>query len=362
MDNLKYMHLYQWLKEQIVEGQLGPGSKVYSELKLSEMFQVSRQTVRQGISLLEKEGLVTRAKGSGTYVTERSAKYIRRNTKTIGVIMTYVDDYIFPSIISGINGYLSKAGYTINLYITYNKRCNEEKILRQIMDSQVDGLIIEPTKSSLVNTNKALYEQISCNLPCILVNCYYPTLNLPYVMPDNTESVRVITNYLIERGHRRIAGIFKVDDEQGHLRFSGYARALQENGLTVDDALLSWYQTEDFDYAFEGRWGDNILEQLKTCTAVVCYNDQIAVKLMAFLRKNGIHVPNDLSVASFDDALLSLVDVPLTTMAHPKEMVGCMAAQNLLRLIEDPSIEASYVFPPKLIERESIRDLRVVKT
>lgn len=361
MDNLKYMQLYQWLKDQIVDGRLGPGSKVPAELKLAEMFHVSRQTVRQGILLLEKEGLVTRIQGSGTYVTERSAKYIRRNTKTIGVIMTYVDDYIFPSIINGINTYLSDAGYTINLYITYNKRCNEEKILRTILDSPVDGLIIEPTKSSLVNTNKALYEQIACNLPCILVNCYYPSLNLPYVMPDNTESVRVITNYLIERGHRRIAGIFKADDEQGNLRFAGYAQALQENGLTIDDALLSWYQTEDFDFLLEGHRGDRILEQLKTCTAVVCYNDQIAVKLMSFLRKNGIHVPDDISVASFDDALLSLVDVPLTTMAHPKELVGQMAAKNLLRLIEDPSFDASYVFPPQLVERESIRDLRTTQ-
>lgn len=358
MESAKYIKLYQWLKEQIASGKMGPGSKVYSELKLAEMFQISRQTVRQGISILENEGLVTRIQGSGTYVTEQSGKFIRRNTKVIGVIMTYVDDYIFPSIISGINAYLAEAGYTINLYITYNRRCNEEKILRTIMESQVDGLIIEPTKSNLINTNKELYEQLACKLPCILVNCYYPSLNLPYVMPDNIESVRMITNYLIERGHRRIAGVFKIDDEQGNLRFSGYAQALQENGLTVDDGLLSWYQTEDFDYAFEGRWGENILAQLKTCTAVVCYNDQIAVKLISFLRKYGIEVPRDLSVVGFDDALLSLIDVPLTTMAHPKEMVGRIAAQNLLRLIDDPSTNASYVFPPQLIERRSVRDLR----
>ena len=102
MKSAKYIKLYQWLKKQIVDGEMGPGSKVYSELKLADMFQISRQTVRQGISLLENEGLVTRVQGSGTYVTEQSGKYIRRNTKVIGVIMTYVDDYIFPSIINGI--------------------------------------------------------------------------------------------------------------------------------------------------------------------------------------------------------------------------------------------------------------------
>lgn len=361
MEKRKYLKLYQWLKDQIIEGKLGPGSKVYAELKLAEMFQISRQTVRQAISMLEKEGLVSRTRGSGTYVTEQSEKYIRRNTRIIGVVMTYVDDYIFPSIISGINACLSEAGYTMNLHITYNTRYNEEKILRSVLASQLDGLIIEPTKSSLVNTNRGLYEQIARKLPCIFVNCYYPGLNLPYVMPDNTESVRLITNYLIERGHRRIAGIFKVDDEQGNLRFSGYAQALQENGLSVDDSLLTWYQTEDFDYIFEGRSGKRILGYLQTCTAVVCYNDQIAVKLIRFLQENGLHVPDDLSVAGFDDAHSTWTQMPLTTMAHPKERVGYMAAQNLLKLIEDPSMDATHVFPPELVERNSIRDLRETK-
>ncbi len=360
MENLKYMELYQWLREQITQGKLGPGSKVYSELTLAQMFNISRQTVRQAIALLVKDGLVSRLRGSGTYVTAKSEKFIRRNTKTIGVVMTYVDDYIFPSIISGINGCLSDAGYTMNLHITYNKRCNEEKILRIILESQLDGLIIEPTKSSMVNTNQGLYEQLSCKLPCIFVNCYYPGLKLPYVMPDNTESVRRLTNYLIERGHRRIAGIFKVDDEQGNLRFSGYAQALQENGLVVDDTLLSWYQTEDFDYVFEGRSGKNILERLKNCTAVVCYNDQIAVRLIPFLHANGIRVPEDLSVVGFDDAHSTWSEVPLTTMAHPKEAVGRRAARNLLALIEDPSFDATHIFPPKLVERQSVRDLRQI--
>lgn len=358
MENLKYLKLYQWLKAQIIEGELGPGSKIYAELKLAEMFQISRQTVRQAIAMLEKDGLVSRTRGSGTYVTEQSEKYIRRNTKIIGVIMTYVDDYIFPSIISGINACLSKAGYTMNLHITYNKRCNEEKILRTVLDSKLDGLIIEPTKSSLVNTNQKLYEQISRKLPCIFVNCYYPSLHLPYVMPDNTESVRQITAYLIKKGHQRIAGIFKVDDEQGNLRFSGYAQALQENGLTVDDALFTWYQTEDFDYIFEGRSGKRILECLHECTAVVCYNDQIAVKLIRFLKENGIRVPEDISVVGFDDAHSTWTDVPLTTMAHPKERVGYQAAENLLKLIENPSLDATHVFPPELVERKSVYNLR----
>lgn len=53
MKSAKYIKLYQWLKKQIVDGEMGPGSKVYSELKLADMFQISRQTVRQGISSLK---------------------------------------------------------------------------------------------------------------------------------------------------------------------------------------------------------------------------------------------------------------------------------------------------------------------
>lgn len=355
---LKYRRLAQELRQQIADGQLQMGDRLHSENQLTELYGVSRQTVRQAIALLEQEGLVNRVKGSGTYIAGRPRRLNRPQTKVIGVVMTYADDYIFPSIVNGINSYLSERGYTINLHITYNKRINEQRILRFLLDSPIDGLIIEPTKSSLVNTNQALYDQLAAHIPSILINCYYPTVKLPCIMPDNQNAVELATNYLIDRGHTRIGGIFKTDDMQGHLRFAGYAQAMQARGLPIDDDDVAWYTTEGFEFRYEGQSGRYILDMLRRCTAVVCFNDQVAVRLVQFARENGLSVPDDLSIVSFDDALLARVDVPLTTMAHPKQRVGRQAAENLLKLIDDPAFDATHVFPPELVERCSVRDLR----
>lgn len=359
-DTLKYKHVADCLRDQIARGALLPGEKLYSELQLVELFGVSRQTVRQALRLLEQEGLLNRVRGSGTYILERPRRLIRQHTKTIGVIMTYVDDYIFPSILNGINACLSAAGYTINLYITYNKRINEERILRTVLSSPIDGLIIEPTKSGLVNLNQALYDQVTAKFPCVFVNCYYPTVKQHYVMPDNKRAVQLATDYLIERGHRKIAGVFKSDDLQGHLRFSGYAQALQEHELPVEDDYIAWFTTEAFACVFDGPVGRLILKAVRDCTAVVCYNDQVAVELVRLLRENGLSVPQDVSIISFDDALLARVDIPITTLAHPKERAGHLAAQNLLALIDDPSFDATHLFEPELIERSSVRTLTEV--
>ncbi|WNX84941.1 GntR family transcriptional regulator [Agathobaculum sp. NTUH-O15-33] len=353
----KYIQLAGQLREEIYSGALKPGMRLYSEPKLAQMYSLSRQTVRQAITMLQEEGLVTRSRGSGTYVTDHFRPSQAPSNKNIGIIMTYVDDYIFPSILNGINSYLSTQNYTINLHITANKRIDEERILRSVLESPPDGLIIEPTKSGLVNTNQRLYDKLIRQIPSVMVNCYYPTVSCPAVMPDNIEGMKLAVENLIAHGHTRIAGVFKQDDLQGHLRFAGYANALQAHELSVNDDWLMWYATEEFDSVFSGPGEQTILRILRECTAVVCYNDQLALLFIRFLRAHGLSVPKDVSIVSFDDSMLSTVDVPLTSVVHPKQLVGQKAAQNLLQLIRDPTFKPGYQFPPILVERESVRDL-----
>lgn len=356
-NGFKYIQLAEKLREEIYSGALKPGMRLYSEPKLAEMYSLSRQTVRQAIALLQREGLVTSSRGSGTYITEHFRPVHTSSAKNIGIIMTYVDDYIFPSILNGINSYLSTQSYTINLHITSNKRIDEERILRCVLQSPPDGLIIEPTKSSLVNTNQALYDKLIRQIPSVMVNCYYPTVDCPAVMPDNIEGMKLAVEHLVLRGHRRIAGVFKQDDLQGHLRFAGYAAALQAHEISVNDDWLMWYATEESDSVFSGPGEQTMLRILQECSAVVCYNDQLALRLIRFLRAHGLGVPEDVSIVSFDDSMLATVDIPLTSVVHPKQLVGQKAAQNLLQLIRDPSFQPGYLFPPVLVERDSVRSL-----
>lgn len=349
----KYMLLVNWIKEQVTSNQLKYGEKLYSENELSAMFGISRQTVRQAVGILEQDKFVERRRGSGTFI--RYNPYVsREKTMNIGVISTYLDDYIFTSIIRGIETVLTKNGYAMQLTFTHNRVENESRALRTMIDKNVDGIIVEPTKSGLPNPNRCYYEEIyQKKIPLVFFNAYYPGLPFPHVAMDDTIAGRMATQALIKAGHQKIGGIFQSDDLQGHLRYAGYLDALRSAGLELNSERILWYSTEDFACLAEDI--HRVVRCLKDCTAFVSYNDQLAFSLIPLLRAQGISVPEQMSVASIDNSdLASLFEVPLTSVAHPMSHLGETAAENLLRLMADPNFDATVDFTPGLVERSSI--------
>ena len=141
---------------------------------MCEKFSISRQTARQAIAILEKEGLVLKKQGSGTYVNHIFSE-TKIPSKTIGLVTTYLDDYIFPGIISGIEKVLSLNGYNTTLRLTRNKVNTEREQLLSLLKSDIDGLIVEGTKSALPNPNLDIYNQLS-SLIVITLNLTATTL------------------------------------------------------------------------------------------------------------------------------------------------------------------------------------------
>ncbi|HHU72550.1 MAG TPA: substrate-binding domain-containing protein [Clostridiales bacterium] len=357
----KYMELVNWVKEKIKSKELKSGDKLYSENQLSSMFSMSRQTVRHGISILEQQGIVERIQGSGTYICNKP-KAPKAKTMNIAVVTTYVDRYIFPNVIKEMEKVISDAGYFTQIAFTYNTLVRESTILSKFLESNnVDGIIIEPTKSGLPNPNIKLYEEImDRGIPMLFINSYYPDLPLPHVAMDDRKAGLMAVNHLIEAGHTKIAGIFKADDRQGHFRYSGFMKGLIDAGLSFNDDNIIWIDTEDTNHMVdnEGR----ILNRIKGCTACVCYNDEVAVPIVEMCKRNNISVPDDLSIVSIDDSdLAAYCEVPLTSVAYPITKLGKKAAQNLLRLIEDSSFDGNHDFSPTLSIRNSVKRVAGVK-
>lgn len=353
-NQLKYMELVNWLKNQINTGVLKPGQKMYSENKLTDMFQISRQTVRHAISLLEEEGLLTRVQGSGTYIKDRRRNSLKDRTR-IAVITTYVDGYIFPKTIQGIENELSEHGYSVLIAFTNNQNSREKTILEDILaKDEVAGIIVETTKSGIPNPNIELYHQLhEKDIPIIFINSYYPQLDIAHVSLNDKEAGRIGTDYLIEMGHKDIGGIFKMDDGQGHLRYAGYLTAMNENELTVDDARIVWIDTHDMKHP--GKCRSRYIDRLKECTAVFCYNDQVAYDFIEIMKEEGKKVPEDISIVSVDDSELAMLgDVPITSIVHPMSRLGEKAATNLISMIHNPSFDGTYEFEAAISNRDSV--------
>jgi len=356
---MKHRQISQWILDGIHSGQFRPGDRLPSEYALAEQFDASRQTVRHATDELVKKGILTRQRGSGTYVSKKSglANY---ETKRVGVITTYIDDYIFPGIIRGIESTLTPLGYSLSLGVTHDSHTEEANCLRRIINDGVCGLIIEGTKSAIPSPNRSLFEQLRArNIPLIFLNGYYRELTQCGVFQDDVIAGKMLTECLIQNGHSKIAAVFKSDDLQGLKRFEGMQQALYSADLCVEDRRILWYTTEDVQDYFSGALDEFILNRFGDATALVCYNDQISAMVCDLLRRNGKRVPEDVSVVSFDNSpLASDTNYCLTSTIYPSTEIGTTAANLLLRCIRDTSYREHIRLQPEIAKRPSIRDIR----
>lgn len=357
---LKYQQIIDSVYADIKSHKLKEGDKLDSENRMSEKFQVSRQTVRHALAILEARGMLEKRQGSGNYILipEKMKKQNRSVPQTITIVSTYLENYIFPRIITEIESVLGERGHFLRVLFTHNKRDSERAILERLLqEEEIGGIIIEPTKSNLPNMNRELYyELMRRNIPMLFFNSYYQNIPIPHVSLDDMMCGMQATEYLIAQGHRRIAGIFKMDDGQGMRRYEGYVKALAQHHLALHDERIVWIDTEEQNHMRKST--DRILERLRDCTACVCYNDEVAYNMIQICADRGIRVPEELSIIGIDNSNLSeLSPVPLTTVAHPMEKLGRKVAEQFLRLLEEESEDVTYEFTPKLVIRDSVKRL-----
>lgn len=339
----KYKALYQWLTDRIQNGTYEYGQKLPSESELCAQFGYSRQTVRNALAQLEKEGVIIRSKGSGSFVNTQT----RTRDKMIGVLFTTIGNYINSDILTGLENVFTRKGYSLLLEQTHNRVENERLFLKKMLENTVSGLIIEGTRSSFPSPNADLYEKLTQQrVPFVFVNNYFSNVSGPSVIWDDERVSYLVTEQLIKSGHKKIAGLFRFDEIQGANRYLGYVKALIDNRIPVQEDLISWYsfsnqpgeqrrQNQSID-----AFVDDILE---SCTALICYNDFIACHVVPYLNGRGISVPEELTVVSFDHSdIAKLYDAQrVPSVEHPKEKLGELAAKILLKFIEDPSADAT---------------------
>ncbi|MFW6035233.1 MAG: substrate-binding domain-containing protein [Halothermotrichaceae bacterium] len=350
----KYKIVKKYYLDYIDNNNLSNGELLPSEISVANELNYSRDTVRRALNELEHEGYINRVRGKGTFYTKPKS-YFRE--KRIAVLTTYIGNYIFSSIISGIEEVVSSKHYTLTFANTNNNPDLERKHLRKIIDSEVDGLIIEPTKST-TNENKGLYQELfDAEIPFVMINAVYKDLKPAYVIIDDLEGGYVATKYLLQLGHCNIAGIFKKDDLQGVYRKKGFINALQEYNVDIDNINIGEYMTgEAVSYAH--YFTEKIINSKNRPTAIFCYNDEIAVNVMKLISSNKLNIPEDISIIGYDDSLLATAGgIRLTTIKHPKTELGKKAALLLFNMIDMGIEQPSYIYEPELIVRSSCKEI-----
>lgn len=332
----KYEQLASILKSELQQLHREGSSKLATEAELCARYHMSRQTVRHALQLLEEEGLIQRRQGSGSYLRPPQQDTVRQ----IAVITTFLDDYIFPSILHDAQGCFSEAGYSTLVFATENKVSQEREILVRLLEQRVSAVLIEGSKTALPTPNVDLYRRLrETGIPVLFLHGIYSNLeDFPCLLDDNYSGGYQLCQYLLAKGHRHIAGIFKSDDIQGPQRYHGVVSALRDGGIHIPDKGFFWYDTEDRAELVENQhcqFLDGFIgSRLGQATAVICYNDEIAYFLIRQLLAHGLRVPGDIAVVSFDNSFYSQIGpVSITSLAHKSNRTGKTAAGLLLELL-----------------------------
>lgn len=350
----KYRILAETLRRELFhQGQ--HGCKLPTEQELSERYGLSRQTVRHALQVLEQEGLIERRQGSGSFSTGRGGT----NTRQVAVMATFLDDYIFPTILHDAQSVFAREGYSTLVYATENAVSTERDILQQLLARPVAGILVEGAKTALPNPNLQLYRRLQgSGVPLLFLHGACAELNgVPCISDDNYAGGYLLARHLLEKGHRNIAGIFKSDDLQGPQRYHGCVSAIRDAGVPLQDRHFLWYDTQDRlemvnlnDTSLLRRFLD---VRMNKATAVICYNDEIAFLLIRELLARGLHVPRDVAVVSFDNSYYSQISqVPITSLRHPVPRMGQVAAEQLLQMLRGKPGQ-SRALPWELVERAS---------
>lgn len=352
----KYKMLANQLTDMVITNLKKGIYKLPTEAELCQRYQVSRQTVRQALTLLASQNLIVSKQGSGSYATGLS---VNTSHNIIGLIISSDEEYIYPELIADIRSVLADHGFSLRLFVTENQVVKEREYLEEIIDRPLRGLIVEGCKSALPNPNLDLYEQLHRQeLPIIFLHGFYPALPWAVcIKDDNFYGGYLLGQYLFSQGHTQIAALFKMDDIQGIERYQGFITCMRDNGHMVSDDRIGWFTTAQ-QSALEKKQDthfllDFIQKQLKSCSALICYNDEIAYWMIKELQYAGLEIPGDITVVCFDNSYLSeLSQVRITTLTHKPHEMGTCVAECMLQALQGILV-SSQELPWELVGKES---------
>ena len=339
---MKYTEIYSALKDGIVKREFAPEYRLPSESELCRRFKVARNTVRQALSLLERQGLVDKVKGKGTFITKRGFR------KT-GVIGLFIPDYRSASFFSALKAELERCaknlGYNIHLEsIALQKGIPDDdsmrKSARRLAAKRVEGVIFRPLlDKNRTATNKEILKVFQhAETPVVLIDSD-ATLRperseCDLVAVDNVSAGRRIASHLLNTGRKRLAflmsGIEINFNSNWENRLFGIAGEVAVRGMDNGVQTL--------------RFSPNDLQSLRTLfrsqkrpDAITCGNDNEAHTLIKSLKSIGIRVPDDVAVTGFDDDPLARSSIPpLTTIRQPVGLIAKTAFKTLLARIRYP--------------------------
>ena len=309
-----------------------------------------------------KDALYTPATAHAVWTAVRELGYrpnriarslVRRRTETLGVVVEkphgrLTSNTYMIALLDGFLEYAVNAGFQVKLFSMFMK--DPHVALAQLDDGSVDGLaLFAPPEDSPV-----LAWARTSHPPIVVAGSVPPDSQLPSIALDDREAAYQAVRWLIAQGHRQIGLLTGPREQWSALRREeGYRQALQEAGL---DYRPEWRCVGGYTAESAEAGAAELISAPLPPTAILCWNDWIALGALKTLRKHGLRVPEDISLLSFDDIEPGhWVTPPLTTVQQPTHAMGSKAAEILIRQIQTGKREEGvFLFTGTLVVRQSV--------
>ena len=296
------------------------------------------------------------------YIPNSSARNLKMvETNTVAVLVYSVTNIFFSSMYGMFQSELEKRGYDYILHSIKDTQDIVAEGIRIVKEKRLKGIIflggwIDPVKMRLQDIQ---VPYVFCTV--------YQDINLPRgssssVGIDDIKEGRRITEYLIKKGHTRIAIIAGVEGDRatGAGRLRGYKLALEEAGIPIDESLICHMKKNLEEFTAKNGYAvcKELLDTGVDFTALFCVSDLTAIGAYRAIYESGRSIPGDISVVGFDGIELgAYIEPPITTMFQPRDQMVIETVRILIDRIEGQEAEEQIVLGAELLERESVRDL-----
>jgi LacI family transcriptional regulator len=324
---------------------------------------VSIGTVSRALSDDKKINIITRNKIKKVaeelgYVPNALARNLSKKTSNIvGILIPDITNPFFAEVAKTIENYAREKGFSIFLCNTNLSIENEKVYIEKLYSYLVDGIIILPVSLEI---NHILKRFSLLNNIVFLAYMPQSIKEANYVISDDHKIVYLALNYLINIGHKKISYLGGEENLFSNmLRRNSFFNIM--NQFNLKPIILNSNRDNYFNQA-------NIVEEIKydlitaseLPSAILTYNDNLALNTIQAIEEIGLKVPDDISVIGIDDiSIAKLYNVQLTTVAQDKSEIGKKCAEIIINKITGKSkVFEHFILEPKLIVRKSTRSLK----
>lgn len=328
---------------------------------IAHLLQLSTSTVSRALSdhpdiSEETRKRVKEVAEEMHYSKNLYASFFRSNRSgLIALILPEINMFYTPKMIKSINNLINPSNYSLIISLTNDDVKKEEEIIEKCIKWSVDGVLLSVSKSTRsLDSILRLYEH---KIPCVLIDKTISNNQIASVTIDNYNSGLHAVEYLINKGHRNILGIFgSLHYTITKERLAGFQHALHKHQIAENNSTyISVENADDLETILT-----NLLKK-DIYTAIFVMSDELLAKTVYIIQKSGIKIVKDVSVIAISDGVYPYLIYPnITHIKDSGTKLGKYAAKTLIEMIKNPKDypKEHHFIETKLVELDSVKTLK----